>query len=192
MIKTDNFAKVDVDSAAQLRDWLETHHTQEASIWLVTQKKHMGAGYVSVSEILDEVICFGWIDGIRRKLDADRTMQLLSPRKVQHWAKTYKDRAARLQTEGRMAPAGLAAIKTAQQNGLWSKMDDVDALIFPPDLMDALSGNAVANDNFAAANASYKRNVLRWIKLAKTDETRKKRVTTVIDTAFRNDRIPQM
>ena len=63
----------------------------------MTYKKHTGHKYVSRQEILDEVLCFGWIDGIRRKLDVDRTMQLIAPRQTQHWAKTYKDRVARLE-----------------------------------------------------------------------------------------------
>ena len=83
-------------------------------------------------------MAFGWIDGIRRKLDDDRTMQLISPRKVQHWAKSYKDRAARLIEEGRMQAPGLASIEAGKASGLWSFMDDVDALIVPEDLRMAL------------------------------------------------------
>jgi hypothetical protein len=80
MIETDKFEKVEVTDAGQLRDWLLANHTQTESIWLVTYKKHVPDKYVSVAEILDEVLCFGWIDGIRRQLDADRTRQLLAPR----------------------------------------------------------------------------------------------------------------
>lgn len=80
MIETDKFEKVEVTDAGQLRDWLLANHTQTESIWLVTYKKHVPDKYVSVAKILDEVLCFGWIDGIRRQLDADRTRQLLAPR----------------------------------------------------------------------------------------------------------------
>jgi uncharacterized protein YdeI (YjbR/CyaY-like superfamily) len=94
--------------------------------------------------VLDEVLCFGWIDGIARKLDDDRTMQLLSPRRVQHWAKSYKDRAARLIQEGRMHPAGLKAIEEAKREGLWDVMNDVDALVIPDDLATALDARPPA------------------------------------------------
>lgn len=101
MIKTDNFEKVEISSVEELRTWLELHHQQKESIWVVTFKKHINHKYVSRGEVLDEILCFGWIDGIRRKLDEDRTMQLLSPRKAQHWAKSYKDRAKKLIAESK-------------------------------------------------------------------------------------------
>ena len=110
MIKTENFVKVEMGSSEELRAWLSAHQQQEESVWLVTYKKHVTDKYLSTSEVLDELLCFGWIDGIRRKLDADRTMQLIGPRRMQHWAKTYKDRAARLIEEGKMEPAGYQSI----------------------------------------------------------------------------------
>ena len=83
MVKTKNFEKIEVQSATQLRDWLFINHTQKESIWLVTYKKHVPDKYVSISEVLDQLLCFGWIDGIRRKLDEDKTMQLISPKQTQ-------------------------------------------------------------------------------------------------------------
>ncbi len=106
MIKTDAFEKVHIESAAELRSWLSKNYSSTASVWIVTWKKHTGSRYVSTNEILDELLCFGWIDGIRRKLDDDRTMQLISQRRVQHWAGSYKERAARLVAEGRMEAPG--------------------------------------------------------------------------------------
>jgi uncharacterized protein YdeI (YjbR/CyaY-like superfamily) len=85
-----------VASKAEPRKWLKEHHTQRESIWLLTYKKVVPDKYVSTSEIPDEIRCFGWVDGTRRKLDKERTMQLLSPQKTEHWARTYKDRAAKL------------------------------------------------------------------------------------------------
>lgn len=192
MTKTDNFQKVEVASQAELRAWLEENHTQADSVWVVTYKKHMGDKYVSTDDILDEVLCFGWVDGIRRKLDDDRTMQLIAPRKAQHWAKSYKDRAARLIEEGKMHAAGLASIEASKANGMWSFMDDVDALIKPSDLVEVLKANPPALENFDNAAPSYQRNVLRWIKLAKRDDTRAKRIAKTADFAARDEKIPQM
>lgn len=192
MTKTENFSKLEVTSAAALRAWLEEHHSQEGSIWLVTYKKHVPSKYVSVGAVLDEIICFGWIDGIRRKLDDDRTMQLLAPRQTQHWAKSYKERAARLEANGRMHPAGRAAIETSKRNGLWNFMDDVDALIIPMDLRQALDQCPPAAEVFAGFAPSYRRNVLRWIKPAKTSRTREKRVKHTAKMSARATKIPQM
>ena len=190
MTRTENFEQLQVASATELRRWLEKHHAQDDSVWLVTFKKHVGSGYVSRDEVLDELIAFGWIDGIRRKLDDDRTMQLIARRKAQHWAKSYKDRAARLEEEGRMAPPGLAAIERSKSAGLWDFMDDVDALVKPEDLVSALAERAGAAAHFDAFPASSRRFVLRWIKLAKKPETRRRRIARIADLAARNERLP--
>ncbi len=192
MIKTENFEMVEVTNAAQIRDWLESNHRQETSIWLVTYKKQIADKYVSVDEILDELMCFGWVDGIRRRLDDDRTMQLLSPRRTQHWARSYKDRVARLEREGRMHPAGLQAVARSKRDGLWTCMDDVDALIVPDDLAEALADRPPAAEVFDGCAASYRRNVLRWIKIAKAPATRARRIRQTAESAARNEKIPQM
>jgi uncharacterized protein YdeI (YjbR/CyaY-like superfamily) len=85
MLKTEKFIQIEITSSAELRDWLLHNHSQKESIWLVTYKKQVPKKYVSIQEVLDELLCFGWIDGIRRKLDTERTMQLITPRKVGHW-----------------------------------------------------------------------------------------------------------
>ena len=188
----DNFEKVEVTSAVQLREWLQSHHSQTESIWLVTYKKHTGNQYIPHSLLLDELICFGWTDGAARKLDADRSMQLISPRRTHHWAKTYKERAARLEKEGRMHPAGLAAIAESKRRGLWNEMAEVDALIIPDDLIEILKARPPALDNFTAFAPSYRRNVLRWIKIAKTPQTRTKRLDMTAGLAARNEKVPQL
>ena len=190
MVKTENFEKVEVTSKEELRDWLEQHHNQEKSIWLVTYKKHIEDKYVSVSEILDEILCVGWIDGVRRKLDLDRTMQLIGPRKAQHWTKTYKDRAAKLEEEGRMKEAGRAAIRLSKENELWTFMDDVDALVKPDDLIKALEEHPPAMTFFNGMGDSSKRFVMRWIKLAKTEKTRAKRILQTAELAQQGKKIP--
>lgn len=189
MIQTENFEQVSVNSAAELRQWLEQHHTQKESVWLVTWKKSVAATYVSVDEVLDELLCFGWIDGIRRKLDDTRTMQLISPRKAEHWAQTYKDRAERLIREGRMAEPGLRAIEASKNSGLWDFMSDVDQLIIPPDLQAGLDAQPGASAFFHAINDSSKRFVLRWLKLAKTPKTRAARVAELARLSARGEKL---
>jgi uncharacterized protein YdeI (YjbR/CyaY-like superfamily) len=192
MIATEAFEHVEISSSADLRAWLVKHHAQKESVWLVLTKKHVGAGYVSISQVLDELLCFGWIDGIARKLDDTRSLRLVSPRRVQHWAKTYKVRAAKLIKDGRMHPAGLSAIADSKRNGLWNFMDDVDALVMPKDLTFALDAKRGAAANFSAFSASSRRNVLRWIKLAKTSQTRAKRIEQTAMLAAKNQKVPQM
>jgi uncharacterized protein YdeI (YjbR/CyaY-like superfamily) len=141
-------------------------------------------------EILDEILCFGWMDGVRRKLDEQKTMQLISPRQVQHWTKTYKDRFAKLEKEGRMTDAGKQSVLVSKQNGLWNFMDDVDALIKPSDFIKCLEENPPAMNYFDAFGASSKRFMLRHIKIAKTTDTRIKRITEITLLAKQNKKLP--
>jgi uncharacterized protein YdeI (YjbR/CyaY-like superfamily) len=189
-IETNRFEKVQVLSASDLREWLLNNFSQTKSYWLVTYKKSEVDKYVSRWEVLDELICFGWIDGIRRKLDDKRTMQLISQRKVDHWAQSYKDRAAKLIDEGRMHEAGFKTIEAAKQSGLWNFMEDVDKLIIPNDLEAALHSRPQALEFFLGLNPSSKRFVLRWIKLAKSDKTRKSRILKVRDLSAKGEKLP--
>ncbi len=188
MPKMQDLEKVEVKSVKELRQWFEKHHGQKESIWLVTYKKNVPNNYVSIQEVLDEVLCFGWMDGRRMKLDDERTMQLLSPRKAQHWSKTYKDRVAVLTKVGRMHAAGLRAVETAKENGTWDFMNDVDALIKPDDLIEALEQSPPAMENYEAFPDSVKRDILRWIKMAKKPETRAKRIRETAELAAQNKR----
>ncbi len=189
MVQTDNFNQVEISSSQELRSWLADHHRQTESVWLVTYKKSVPNKYVSTSEVLDELLCFGWIDGIRRKLDEDRTMQLISPRKANHWAQTYKDRATRLIEEGKMQEAGLRSMEWSKQQGLWDFMDDVDQLILPDDLKKALSEYSGATEFFTSINDASKRFVLRYIKLAKTEKTRMARINEITLLASKGEKL---
>lgn len=186
----DRFEKVEVQSPEDLWAWMAAHYDQDEAIWLVTWKAIHRDKYVSRDQVLDVLIAYGWVDGRRMKLDDDRTMQLLAPRKEQAWAQTYKDRADRLEAEGLMQDPGRAAIAHSKRSGKWNAMEDVDALEEPDDLVAALQQRHAKSwwDNSAP---SYRRNILRWIAGAKQDETRAKRIETASDHAARGEKVPQ-
>lgn len=183
-------ARVEVCSAKELRAWLTQHHDQDESVWLVTYKKSAGARYVSTSEILDELVAFGWTDGIRQRVDDERTMQLISPRRTKPWAKSYKDRAERLIAEGRMHASGQASVDEAKISGAWDQLNDVDALVIPPDLEQALKRRSSAHDNFLAFPPSVRRNILRWVASARTEPTRQRRIDRIALDSQSNIRTP--
>lgn len=190
MLKTEDFDTVEIVSATDLRTWLSTNYDRMRGVWLVTYKKSEGDKYVSREEVLDALICFGWIDGIRRKLDDKRTMQLISPRKAQHWAATYKERAAKLIELGQMQEPGLKAIEVSKSKGLWDFMADVDRLIIPRDLQAELSKFSGALDFFKAINPSSKRFALRWVKLSKTEKTRINRIKKLAELSSKGEKLP--
>ena len=119
-------------------------------------------------------------------------MQLISQRKTQSWSATYKQRAERLEAEGRMQPAGRDAIAQSKRLGMWDDMQDVDTLIVPDDLQILLDKDPTAATYFATCPPSYKRNILRWLKSAKTEKTRHKRLDAIFTACKAKFRIPQM
>lgn len=189
MVETDSFEQIQVASTEALREWLLHNHHSTESYWLVTFKKSVPEKYLATGDVLDELLSFGWIDGIRRKLDETRTMQLICQRKSQHWAGTYKKRAERLIQEDRMHPAGFKAIERSKIEGLWNFMDEVDQLIVPQDLAKALNAYTGARDFFDSINDSSKRFVLRWIKLAKTPKTRSNRIEKIALLSSRKEKL---
>lgn len=179
--------EIEITSTAQLWDWLAENHGQPDSVKLITWKAAQPDKYVSRDAVLDALIAHGWVDGRRFVVDADRTAQLISPRKQQAWAKSYKDRVERLRADGRMHPAGEASVVAGRASGLWTFFDDVDALIVPDDL-----GAALNLQRWEDLPPSYRRNVLRWIKLAKTSATRAKRIRAAAEATDAGTRIAQM
>jgi len=186
----NKFERVEIKSEDDLWQWLQQYHGNSESVWLVTWKAAHPDRYVSRDTVLDALIAHGWIDGRRLKLDDTRTMQLISPRKQQVWAQTYKDRAERLRAEGKMHPAGDAAIEDARRSGRWTESELIDALVEPDDLTSALEANGGLLW-WQAAAPSYRRNVLRWISGAKKSETRVKRIDKTSSLAAQQKKVPQ-
>ncbi len=187
-----DFPRVQIESREEWRAWLEANHESTESIWLVTFRKASGKPYVLYDVVVEEAICFGWIDSLRNKLDDERSMLLLSPRKSgSAWSKVNKDRVERMEAAGKMHPAGLRKIEQSKADGSWAFLDDVDALIVPDDLAAALAEYEEAGKNFEAFPPSTKRGILEWIKQAKRAETRNKRVRETAGLASKNVRANQ-
>ena len=187
-----DFPKVQVESRKEWRAWLEANHESAESIWLVTFKKTSGKLHVSYDAVVEEALCFGWIDSLPRKLDDERSMLLLSPRKPgSAWSKVNKDRVERMAAAGKMHPAGLRKIEQSKADGSWTFLDDVEALVIPDDLAAALAEYEDAEENFMAFPPSTKRGILEWIKQAKRPETRSKRIRETAELASRNVRANQ-
>lgn len=189
MIDTDRFPQVEVASVAELHRWLVENHTRVEAVWLVTYRRSVPGKYLTTDQVLDELVSFGWIDGIRRKVDDERTMQLISPRRTKPWARSYKVRAERLIAQGRMERAGLDSVEAAKASGAWDAMNDVDDLVVPDDLRAALIAAPPAFEVFETFPPSTTRNILRWIAAAKTPTTRTKRITATAEEARQGRRI---
>ncbi len=189
---TTQHEQVTVENRRELREWLAANHTQTDSIWLIRFKKHCGEKYVSYQDVVRESLCFGWIDSLPRKLDADRTMLRISPRKPgSGWSKVNKQYIEELSADGLMTAAGLAKIEAAKLDGSWSKLDGVDRLKVPDDLNAALEQYTNAKTNFNAFPPSTRRGILEWITNAKRAPTRAKRIAETARLAQDNVRANQ-
>ncbi len=180
-------SKVVIEKIGDLRTWLKANHNKSESIWLVKWKKGSGKPYIDYDSIVDELICFGWVDSLPRNLDKQKTMLRISPRNPKsNWSKLNKERVARLDKLSKMEPSGWAMVEVAKANGAWSFLDDVEQLIEPLDLKKALDNKRQARFFFDRFPPSSKRGILEWIKNAKQTSTREQRITETVEKAAIN------
>jgi len=158
--------------------WMAKHHKSSDGIWLAIAKKAGRATSVSYSEAVDVAICWGWIDGQKKKLDDDYSLQRFTPRRPRsRWSKINVDRVARLTKAKRMQPSGLAEVERAKADGRWAAAyDGSSKMTVPDDLAAALKKNQRAGAFFETISASNRYAILYRIHDAKKPETRAARI----------------
>lgn len=173
------------ESAAAWRAWLEAHHATEREVWLVLLKVHVPRPSVTYEEAVQEALCFGWIDGMLRRIDDESHMLRFTPRKPGSvWAVSNKARVERLIAEGRMRPEGLAMVEEAKARGEWDRADErEDVTAVPDDLATALDGDAAAREAWERLAPSHKKQYLYWVGEAKRPQTRARRVAETVRRA---------
>lgn len=182
---SDRRPEVHVDSGAELRAWLEANHDSSDGVWLVTHKKTSATGpYVSWTEIVDELIAYGWVDSVQKRFDEDRSKIQITPRKPKSkWSRVNKERVERLTAEGRMAPPGIAMVELAKETGTWTALDAVERLEEPDDLRAALDAVPDARRHYDAFPPSSRRAILEWVTSAKRPATREARIAETVALA---------
>lgn len=177
--------EVHLESRAELREWLAEHHDGEVrAIWLVQWRTPTGRPQIGYDDIVEECLCFGWIDSTVRTLDAERSALYLSRRKKgSTWSASNKARLERLLPAGLVQPAGLAAIERAKADGSWTILDAVEALELPADLAAALDANPPAREHYERFTRSAKKQLLWWVISAKKPETRAARIAEAVAQA---------
>ncbi len=185
-MKTTRFKDLD-----QWRAWLKENHATEKEAWLIFYKKHVNKPGLTYVEALEEALCFGWIDGILKRIDGQKHMIRFSPRRKNSiWSQQNKKRVAKLTKEGRMTEVGLARVKEAKANGQWDKAtlrEDITRV--PVELAEALARNEPARQNFEALAPSYRKQFLYWVSMAKGRETRARRVAETVALLAENKKL---
>jgi uncharacterized protein YdeI (YjbR/CyaY-like superfamily) len=177
------------DSIGAWRAWLERHHADTDGAWLARWTKASGRMPLDYGAIVEEALCFGWIDGLTNTLEDGRQAHLLTPRRAgSAWAPSNKERVERLVADRRMTEAGLKVIEAAKADGSWSMQDAAEALIEPPELRAALDANDAARRHWDAFPKSPRRALIWWVMSAKRPETRERRVRAIVEEAAQGRR----
>lgn len=169
------------EERAHWRSWLASHPDRTVGVWVVYLKKSSDLEGPIYEDLVEEALCFGWIDSVTRRVDNDRVIQWFSPRRPGGiWSTLNKERIERLEKAGLMTAAGRQAIDRAKADGSWSQADDIDALVVPADLEAAFGDHPQARVAYQSLPASTKKQMLWAVHSAKRPETRARRVADVI------------
>ena len=175
------------------RAWLTAHHGTEAMLWVGFHKRSTGRPGITWPESVDQALCFGWIDGIRKSVDENSYTNRFTPRKpTSNWSKVNIAKVAKLTEQGLMMPAGLRAFEARDEarSGLYSFEQRPQEL--PPEYAERFQQNASAWAFFQAQPPGYRRLVTHWVLSAKREETRLKRLATLIADSEHGRRIAQL
>ncbi len=166
---------------AAWRAWLAANHAIASGVWVVTYRRTAGKPVVGYDDLVEEALCYGWIDSRPGKVDDERTMLRFTPRKRGSvWSGPNKERVERLIADGSMTPAGMRVIESARADGSWDALNDVDDLLVPPELAVALAAVPAALKGFEAMSPSAKKPILFWVTSAKREETRARRIEEIV------------
>ena len=184
MKEKEEIASFTPSGRKQWRNWLQKNHVKKESVWLICYKKVSDKPSIPWSDLVDEALCFGWIDSKRQTIDPEKFRQLFTKRKANGtWSKINKDKIDRLMAEGLMTKAGLAVMEAAKKNGSWTMLDQVETLEIPKDLLKAFKAHPGSKTFFLSLSNSVRKAMLQWLAFAKREETREKRIHEIAKLA---------
>lgn len=174
-----------LSSRKSWRSWLERNHERATEVWLVLIKAAYRGNRLSLSDAVEEALCFGWIDGKLRPIDARSYSLRFTPRRSGSvWSVANIARVRRLTREGKMAPAGLSKVADAKRSGQWDAArarERTDRL--PPDLQAALRRRKGASAGYRQLTESRKKQLLHLLATSKRPETRRRRIAAIVTEA---------
>jgi uncharacterized protein YdeI (YjbR/CyaY-like superfamily) len=165
------------------RSWLASVPERKEGLWVVYRKKSSDLEGPLYDDLVEEALCFGWIDSLTRRVDDDRMIQWYSPRRRGgQWSASNKERIERLMAYGRMTAAGQRLIDQAKADGSWRQSDEVEALVVPSDLATALNAAPRARAGYESLPDSQKKQILWAIHGARRAATRAARIEETVRT----------
>jgi uncharacterized protein YdeI (YjbR/CyaY-like superfamily) len=182
------------ETPTAFRAWLRAHHARGTDVWVGFHKRASGRPSLTWPESVDEALCVGWIDGIRRSIDVERYAIRFTPRRRQStWSAVNIKRAKELIRLGRMQPAGLRAFRARsdEQSAIYSYEQRRTARLAPADER-RFKANAKAWAFFTARPPWYRRIAIYWVVSAKRPETRERRLAALIADSARGRTVPPL
>jgi uncharacterized protein YdeI (YjbR/CyaY-like superfamily) len=179
-------------SQTDWRKWLQKNHAKKNHVWLIMYKKNSGVSSLTYDEVVEECLCFGWIDSKPNKRDEQSYFLFIAPRKPKSvWSALNKKRIEQLLKQNKMTAAGLQKIDAAKKDGSWIALDKIEAMEMPPLLKKAFVKNKVAVQYFDKFPPGVKKAIYQWIISAKTEITINKRIEETVTLAEKNIRANQ-
>lgn len=165
-----------------LGQWLKANHATESELWVKLFKKNTGIPSVTWDDVVIESLCWGWIDDIKKSLDAQAYLQRITPRTARsNWSKRNTEHVERLISEGRMMEPGLIHVRAAKADGRWQSAYVVSEMEVPADFLAALESQPKAKQFFETLNKSSRYIIAHGLTSAKKSETRQKRFSKFMD-----------
>ena len=175
------------------RRWLHTNHATVSEVWVVfykTAARRPGRPTLTYGQAVEQAICFGWIDGLKKRIDDERYTHRFTPRKRDsHWSETNRERLARMRKQGLMAPAGEETVMTSIRTGAWEKPARAAAIEAPAELLTAIDADAEARAGWVALTRAQQRRYEVWVGMAKRNETRAHRLAESLALLRRGEKL---
>ncbi|MDP2958792.1 MAG: YdeI/OmpD-associated family protein [Longimicrobiales bacterium] len=180
-------------SQAAFRAWLGKHHQGVAELWVGFYKKATGKAGMTYPEAVDEALCWGWIDGVKKRVDDERFTHRFTPRKaVSKWSDVNLRRYAELEAQGRVAPPGRAAFARFDPSKHRAYSFEARPEALPEELETAFRRSAAAWSFFEAQPPGYRRTAIHWVSEAKREETRLRRLAQLVEVSAAGGRLPML
>lgn len=177
------------ETSLDLNEWLKVNHAAENELWVKIFKKHSGIQSVNWGDVVIEVLCWGWIDGVKKSLDDQSYLQRITPRKLKSsWSKRNTEHVERLINEDRMKESGLVHVRAAKADGRWDNAYVVSEMEVPEDFFTALDNQPRAKQFFETLNKSSRYVIAYGLTSAKKPETRQRRFTKYMIMLVREEK----
>ena len=175
------------------RRWLAANHATVPEVWVVLYKKHArrpGRPTLTYPQAVEQAICFGWIDGLKRRIDDERYTHRFTPRKPDsHWSESNRERLVGMRSQGLVAPAGEAAVEASIRSGAWDKPARAEQVEAPAEFLVAIDADVDARAGWATLTRAQQRRYEVWVGMARRDETRARRLAESLDLLRRGEKL---